>query len=57
MCVDNIVLSRNNMPKITRITKLLDDMFKIKDLGDLKLFLSVEVAQSMVLISVNAGIL
>lgn len=57
MCVDNIVLSRNNMPKITRITKLLDDMFKIMDLGDLKLFLSVEVAQSMVLISVNAGML
>lgn len=57
MYVNGIVLSRNNILEITCITKLLDDMFKIKDLGDLKLFLSVEVAQSMVLISVNAGIL
>lgn len=57
MYVNGIVLSRNNILEITCITKLLDDMFKIKDLGDLKLFLSVEVAQSMVLISVNAGML
>lgn len=57
MYVNGIVLSRNNILEITCITKLLDDMFKIMDLGDLKLFLSVEVAQSMVLISVNAGML
>ena len=43
--VDDIVLSGNDLSVISHITKLLDDTFKIKDLGNLKYFLGFEVAR------------
>ncbi|XP_020221109.1 uncharacterized protein LOC109803848 [Cajanus cajan] len=44
--VDDIVLAGNNLLEIQRITKLLNDTFKIKDLGDLKYFLGFEIARN-----------
>ena len=44
--VDDIVLSGNDLLEIKSITQLLDEVFKIKDLGDLKFFLGLEVARS-----------
>lgn len=44
--VNDIVLSGNNLAKISHITQLLDDKFKIKDPGNLKFFLGFEVAHS-----------
>ena len=44
--VDDIVLSRNNFTEIQNITHLLDNAFKIKDLGDLRFFLCLEVART-----------
>nr|KYP55300.1 hypothetical protein KK1_001509 [Cajanus cajan] len=44
--VDDIVLVGNNLLEIQRITKLLNDTFKIKDLGDLKYFLGLEIARN-----------
>jgi len=44
--VDDIVLSGNDLLEIKSITQLLDQVFKIKDLGDLKFFLGFEVARS-----------
>ena len=43
--VNDIVLSGNDLSVIFHITKLLDDTFKIKDLGNLKYFLGFEVAR------------
>nr|KYP45004.1 Retrovirus-related Pol polyprotein from transposon TNT 1-94 [Cajanus cajan] len=42
--VDDIVLSGNDLNEIHHITHLLDETFKIKELGDLKFFLGFEVA-------------
>nr|KYP62386.1 hypothetical protein KK1_016918 [Cajanus cajan] len=42
--VDDIILAGNNLAEITSITLLLDSTFKIKNLGDLKYFLGLEVA-------------
>ena len=44
--VDDIVLSGNDLLEIKSIIQLLDEVFKIKDLGDLKFFLGFEVARS-----------
>nr|KYP57022.1 Retrovirus-related Pol polyprotein from transposon TNT 1-94 [Cajanus cajan] len=44
--VDDIILAGNNIHEITHITYLLDQTFKIKDLGDLKFFLGLEVARN-----------
>nr|KYP42297.1 hypothetical protein KK1_036289 [Cajanus cajan] len=44
--VDDIVLSGNDLAEITSITALLNNAFKIKDLGDLKFFLGFEVARN-----------
>jgi len=43
--VDDIVLTGNNSEEITHITTLLDQHFKIKNLGDLTYFLGFEVAR------------
>jgi len=43
--MDNIVLSGNDLIEIQGITQLLDNAFKIKDLGDLRYFLGFEVAR------------
>ena len=44
--VDDIVLSGNNFTEIQNISHLLDNAFKIKDLGDLRFFLGFEVART-----------
>nr|KYP33319.1 hypothetical protein KK1_045835 [Cajanus cajan] len=44
--VDDVVLTGNNISEIQQITQLLDVTFKIKDLGDLKYFLGLEVARN-----------
>ncbi|KAJ0858060.1 putative RNA-directed DNA polymerase [Helianthus annuus] len=41
--VDDIVLTGNSVAEIERIKKVLNDTFKIKDLGILKYFLGIEV--------------
>jgi len=42
--VGDIVLENINIYEIQHITQLLDDTFKIKDLGKLKYFLGLDVA-------------
>ena len=42
--MDDIVLFGNNFTEIQNTTHLLDNAFKIKDLGDLRFFLGFEVA-------------
>lgn len=44
--VDDIILTGNNLDEIHSITTLLDQTFKIKDLGNLKFFLGLEIARS-----------
>ena len=44
--VDDIILTGNNMAEIQTITILLDREFKVKDLGDLKFFLGLEIART-----------
>ena len=44
--VDDVLIACNDKAKIDRFKVLLDDRFKLKDLGDLKYFLGLEVARS-----------
>ncbi|CAJ2648060.1 unnamed protein product [Trifolium pratense] len=44
--VDDIILAGNSLDEFQRIKQLLDSQFKIKDLGQLKYFLGIEVAHS-----------
>ncbi|XP_020206499.1 uncharacterized protein LOC109791600, partial [Cajanus cajan] len=44
--VDDIVLAGNDISEIRAITVLLDETFKIKDLGDLTYFLGLEVSRN-----------
>jgi hypothetical protein len=44
--VDDIILAGTSIDEFNRIKKILDAQFKIKDLGVLKYFLGLEVAQS-----------
>ena len=44
--VDDIVIASNSPGKVTTLKEFLDSQFKLKDLGDLKYFLGLEVARS-----------
>jgi hypothetical protein len=44
--VDDVILAGNSITEIERIKTALDAEFKMKDLGKLKYFLGIEVAQS-----------
>jgi len=44
--VDDIILAGNSISDIKNITQHLDKEFKVKDLGDLKFSLGMEVAQT-----------
>ena len=44
--VDDIILAGNNMSEMTRIKAALNKEFEVKDLGNLKYFLGMEVARS-----------
>jgi len=46
--VDDIVLSGNDLAEIQSITQLLDNAFKIKDLGDPRYFLGFEAARKSI---------
>ncbi|KAG8503082.1 hypothetical protein CXB51_000899 [Gossypium anomalum] len=44
--VDDVILAGDNFDEIARVKAFLDFTFRIKDLGDLKYFLGLEVARS-----------
>jgi hypothetical protein len=44
--VDDIILAGNSLTEFTRIKKVMDNEFRIKDLGQLRYFLGIEVAHS-----------
>ena len=44
--VDDVIVASNDIHQITQVKTYLHDQFKIKDLGDLKFFLGLEVARS-----------
>ena len=44
--VDAIILTSDSLYEFHHIKTVLDDLFKIKDLGQLKYFLGIEVANS-----------
>ena len=46
VCVDDVLIACNDKAKVDRFKVMLDDKFKLKDLGDLKYFLGLEVVRS-----------
>jgi len=44
--VDDMILTGNDTQEIASVKSQLDYLFKIKDLGQLKIFLGLEVARS-----------
>ena len=44
--MDDILIACNDKVEVDRFKVMLDDKFKLKDLGDLKYFLGLEVARS-----------
>jgi Reverse transcriptase (RNA-dependent DNA polymerase) len=46
MYVDDIVLTGNNLAEMKRLKASLVKEFKMKDLGELRYFLGIEVARS-----------
>ncbi|XP_024022993.1 uncharacterized protein LOC112092056 [Morus notabilis] len=51
--VDDIVIASNDLNYVTSFKQFLDNKFKLKDLGDLKYFLELEVATSAKGISIS----
>jgi hypothetical protein len=50
--VDDIVIASDNSAEVSKFIQLLNDRFKLKDLGQLKYFLGLEIARSELGISV-----
>lgn len=46
MNVDDILIASDNPKSVAELKILLDQQFKLKDLGDLKFFLGFEIARS-----------
>ena len=44
--MDDVLIASNDKAKVDRFKVMLDDKFKLKDLGDFKYFLGLEVARS-----------
>jgi len=51
--VDDIILAGNDKEQIARIKQALNQTFKIKDLGNLRYFLCLEVSRSKTGIMIN----
>ncbi|CAL2245486.1 unnamed protein product [Prunus armeniaca] len=51
--VDDILITGNDMAAINSLKQFLHTRFRIKDLGDLKLFLGIEVSRSTKGISIS----
>ena len=51
--VDDIIVASNDSKAVTKLKEFLNDKFKLKDLGDLKYFLGLEVARSNTVIFVS----
>ena len=51
--MDDIILAGNDKEEIVRIKQTLNQTFKIKDFGNLRYFLGLEVARSKTRIMVN----
>ena len=51
--MDNIVVTRNDKAKMNKIKKRLATDFEMKDLGQLRYFLGMEIARSKREISVS----
>lgn len=51
--VDDVLLTSNNLDEIQILKKFLDDQFTIKDLGEAKYILGLEIATSQRGISIN----
>ena len=46
MYIDDILIASNNKHVVDELKVLLDQKLKLKDLGDLKFFLGLEVARN-----------
>ena len=44
--MDDVLITSDNVKAVDELKVLLDRQFKLKDLGDLKFFLGLEVARS-----------
>jgi hypothetical protein len=44
--IDDIILAGNSLAEFDRIKTIMDEEFKIKDLGKLRYFLGIQVAHS-----------
>lgn len=44
--VDDVIIASNDLKEIDAVKKFLHESFTIKDLGELKYFLGIEVARS-----------
>lgn len=51
--VDGIIVTTNSISVANEVKELMDDKFKIKDLGNLKNFLGIEVAWGLTRIYLN----
>ena len=46
VCMDDVLVACNDKDEIGKFNFMLDEKFKLKDLGDLNYFLGLEVARS-----------
>ena len=51
--VDDIIIANNNKEEVDKLKCSLDNQFKLKDLGDLKYFLELEIARFARAIFIN----
>ena len=52
VCIDDIVVASDNSDAVSTFIQLLNNKFQLKDLGQLKYFLGLEIARSKLGLSV-----